>query len=150
MALKTEQRDIQGLAVTTTELPAMRSLKLLTKLGKVFGPLLASLPELKANKLSNEAIATAIGVALGKLDEADVSTLTRDILASTRVQVDHEKGPRVLDLNSEDRVNTVFEGKLDALLLTMAFALEVNFAAFFLGLRPGVVPPAAAGEKGDD
>jgi hypothetical protein len=144
MGLKTEEREINGLVVTTTELPAMRALKLLTRLGKVFGPMLAGLPDLKSGQLGNLAVATALGTALGRLEEADVSSLTRDILASTRVRVEHEKGPRVVELTSESSINTVFEGRLNDLLLTLAFALEVNFAAFFLGLRRDDAPQAGA------
>lgn len=148
MPLKTDDRDIGGLKVTTTQLPPMRALNLLTRLGKVFGPMLAQLPDLQAGKLSNEDIAMALGVALGKLEDGDVSKLTRDILITTRVQVEVNGQPRILELTDEQRINSAFEGKLEVLLQAMVFSLEVNFAAFFQGLLPAGASKAAVEEKG--
>ncbi len=159
----TKDREIDGLRVTTTQLPPMRALVLSKRVLPLVAPLLGALTPLvgeiapllgKAQTLE-EAMAAidpealkaalaaidvnAIGGALGTLSDADLADLTMKLLAATMVSVDGENH----SLLSENDINRVFSGRFAALLQTMWFSIEVNFFPTGVGAR-GASSPAAA------
>ena len=126
--IKTEQRDIRGLSVTSVQLPAMRSYGVFTRLGVVLGPALAALTEGGADLSNLEADLTGLGPAIGALlgGLAEDVPLVLALLQSTYVVVDGSK----IELTSEAKIDQAFSGNFLAMLMTLKFAIEVNFADF--------------------
>ena len=126
--IETKQRDIQGLQVTTVQLPAMRAYGVFSRLGAILGPALAELDIANVQGMSMSDDIGSLGPAVGKL-LAGLSTdtaLVLSLLQSTTVVVDEAK----IDLLSEAAINKVFTGNFLGLLATLKFAIEVNFADF--------------------
>ncbi len=127
--LRTERKKIEGLEVSTTQLPALRAFALLARLGKVIGPALS--------KMSGMNMESDIGPVLGELfanlDPAESSDLVLEVLISTQVIIDNRRE----ELNNQEAVDRVFGGNLKAMLLTMGFALKVNYSDFFGALGDG-------------
>lgn len=123
MGLRTETRTIDGLDVTTTQLPAMRASVLFAKLGRIVGPALA--------QLGTTNLGGLVGLVFQNLSPADVPALTQEILASTTVLLDSKAVP----LGQPGMIDLVFseQGRLPALLKVLRFSLEVNYSDFFDG-----------------
>jgi len=149
MALRTETREIAGVEVTSTQFPAMRSLRLMTRLGKVLAPLLGGLDgvDLKTLKMTSQIDLSALGRALSaafvQLAEQDAAQLALDILASSVALVD---GRRV-ELTSTAKIDGVFDGNLKGLLGAIRFAVEVNYGDFFSGAAPDADTPSSPEES---
>lgn len=120
MAVRTETRVIDGLEVTTTQLPAMRAGPLYARLGGANAPvpLLATL---------DPASVGGVQMLFSGLPPDDVGPLVREILASTHVI--HEG--KVTPLLADDPINRVFSGRFKLLLAVCWFSLQVQFADFF-------------------
>lgn len=128
MPLKIESKDINGLHVTTTQLPALRALNLLTRIGKIIAPILGSMPHVKSVKdLNTIALNAALGSLFAQLGEDEAARLARQILVATKVTVDG----KFIELTTDNAINLVFDGRLGDLFSVIGFALEVNFAGFF-------------------
>lgn len=129
MSLKTEARDIDGLHVTCSQLPAMRSYSVFTRLGKVLGPAIGALANATIEENVKDTDVKELAPAMAALLQglADDESLVYPLLATVSVKKD---GMDIL-LTDEANINLAFEGKFKALLLTLKFALEVNYADFF-------------------
>lgn len=139
MALRSETRTIDGLDVTTTQLPAMRSFVLLGKLLKIAGPALGELGEANIGKL--------VSMVAQSIDPAELPGLAREVLEQTTVISDG----RQVQLNSIPLIDNVFNGRLPTLLKVLRFALENGYSGFFDdgslnfdGLVPAAASPAQA------
>lgn len=140
MALKYEEREIDGLIVGTKQFPAVKGFKLFAKLGKMLSPVMAHLGALASGKdmkglerlLARDVtqLGPALKEAFTQLEEADADKFICDVLSSTRVQVNG----KWLDLSAMDRVNAAFEGRMDTMVKAALFALEVNYADFIGGV----------------
>lgn len=137
MALKTETRDIDGLTVTSTQLPAMRSFALMARLGKVIAPALGMVEGVSLTS-GIGALAPALAQLFAQLDGAEAESLAREVLASTSVVVDGRR----LELSRTEMINLAFEGRIKTMLATLKFALEVNYGDFFAGGLSGAAAPA--------
>lgn len=130
MAIETKTREIRGLQVHTTQLPVRKAYKLAPKIGMIIAPALGELPE----GLDLESDVSALGPAFSKLfsalDDAEQDNLMEALLQGTSVVV-----PNIgmLSLSTPEHIDTAFAGNLMALMQTLWFALEVNFADFFEG-----------------
>lgn len=127
--LRTERRKIEGLDVSTTQLPALRALSLLARLGDVIEPALS--------KLSGFSLESDVGPILGgvlsKLNEVDSNELVLQVLVSTQVIVDGRRE----ELTDKEAIDRTFGGNLKALLFTLGFVLKVNYEDFFKTLGGG-------------
>lgn len=148
MGLRHESRVIDGLEVTTAQLPVMRASALMARLGRVFTPALTKIGSLADLTLSDDvsALAPALMALFEQLDGGEAQALIRESLAGTSVIQDGKQIP----LSSEEAINLVFTGRLRTMLLVMKFALEVNYADFFdvgaLAKLKGRGAPAATKE----
>ncbi len=143
--LKSETRTIDGLEVTTTQLPVLRAFALFTKLGKVLAPALARAADLQLDPdMDVSALAPALGELFAQLDPADATQLAHDVLISTSVVADG----RITELSQSGAIDLVFGGRFLAFLKTMAFAIEVNFRDFFDGTLGSATLPG--NKKGSD
>lgn len=147
---KTEERTFAGengssVVAKTTQLPALRSFKLLARLSKLVGPALGSLKDIKL-KADVAALVPALMRLSETLDPDEIEGLAVQVLEGTIVVT----GGRAVPLQSIDAINGACAGDLMLLFRLMAFAVEVNFRDFFRGFSqtlgaksaPAVVPLA--------
>lgn len=130
MSVRTESREIDGLKVIVTQLPAMRAFAVFARMGKILGPALSELSGVGMGDLQNLGGKDigVIGPFLSKLTAglADDLDLALEVLKSVEVVMDGKK----FALLDEAAVNRAFSGRFMAMLATLKFALEVNFADF--------------------
>lgn len=115
MAQATEERTIDGVRVTLTQLPAMRALKLLPRLGKILAPVLGHL---------NTDVAAALPLLFDRLTGEELEDITKELLSTALA--DGKPLLQVMDL--------VFQGRPETVLKVLKFALEANYRGFFSGL----------------
>lgn len=148
MARKQKEEVIDGLKVHVTQLPAIRGLKLQLKIGKLIIPLISKLDD-GSKKTNNEKsiLDTNIDMnVLGKALEGLATKLSEDVFLSLVYQI--LEGTTVDNhlVDSEDKFNLVFEGKLLAMYKCLKLVLEVEFGDFLgvggigKSLKRGVEP----------
>jgi hypothetical protein len=123
--------DEQGsVLVKSTQLPATRAFKLMTRLGKLLGPVLG---QLKGVKLGSDTanLVPALGALFAVLEPDEADALMISILEGTLVVTNE-----AITLSSAAAIDKVFSGRLPMLLKVMSVAIEANFADFFRGLGP--------------
>ena len=131
-----EERDINGLTITTRQLTPMRAYRLLTKIGKVAGPIARALTPSVLAQIKGGDYAAALPIAMSvftALGDDEAEALALDVLRGTAVNVSEGGNPKLLQLENTDRINSAFQGNLKAMLGAMMFALEVNYKDFFSG-----------------
>ena len=133
MACQTVEKTLslggQERKITITQLPALRAVKLLTRLGRVAGPGLAMLASGDSGKLS-EALQTIFGA----LSDAEVEHLIAELLfEGARIEVAGQMVP------VKTAFATEFAGEMLAIVEAVKLALEVNYGSFFAGLA-GLIP----------
>ena len=135
MGLKTETRIIGGVKVKTTQFSALRSFRLLSRLGKVLAPSLAKVAGVDFNSgvenMELSSFLPALTDLLGNLDPDEGQKLIRDLLAGSTAEVDGKLFP----LDTDEQITLAFGGDLPALLSAARFALEVNYGDFFGAVR---------------
>lgn len=142
--IKTEKRDIRGLQVTVVQLPAMRAYSVFARLGAVLGPALSQLGDVDIRNIENEVekLGPAAGALLGGL--AQDTELVLAVLQSTSVVAPGANGElEKTDLLSETAVNKIYTGDFLALLLSIKFAIQVNYSDF-LAAGVAALPGKAA------
>lgn len=133
MALKTEVREIHGLTVTSTQLPPMRSVMLMTRMARLGLPAFAKMEGLTIGGLGQldlSALAPALAELFGRLSDRDAADLVRAILEGTSVR---EGNGKSVELINDGAIDTVFSGRLPALFAVVRFCVEVNYRDFFAG-----------------
>jgi len=138
--LRSETRTIEGLEVTTQQLPATRAYLLAAKLSKVLVPIASALK----GKTMGEALAApveSLAPMLERLDDATLDALMLESLKCTSVVTVDAKGASIkYDLTSKPMIDLAFGGNVAALFKTIGFAIEVNFRDFFAESVAGVWP----------
>lgn len=133
--LKTERRTIDGLDIQISQLPAMQSLLLWSRICGLAVPTLgdavASIPK---NQLSMQGLMDRsdgleiLGKALGGLFKAltpsELESLTRELLSTAQII----QNGRTADLMTV--FDEVFRGRIDSILKTLVFAIQVNYGSF--------------------
>lgn len=138
---ETRELEIGGKTYRVTQLPAMRSLKLLNRLGRVLGPALGTLA---GAATSSSGLS---GMDVGKLGEAAELLFDKlsekeleDIVLQLTELVECSDGEKSFVL-TKPHIDTLFQGDVGGLLKLVAFALEVNYGSF-LGELVGKLRPA--------
>jgi len=140
MSLQVETKTIEGLQVRTQQLPALRSFRLFNKLGKILAPVLTRVADLKISEdMEIGELAPALGELFAHIDPGESDTLAKEILAMTSVVYENKN----FELANEGAIDTIFTGRFKAFLMTMAFALQVNYQDFFADALGSVVPSAS-------
>src|SRR5262245_7391192 len=140
--LRSETRTIDGLEVTTQQLPATRAYRFAARLSKLLLPIAGAV---KGRSLDD---AMSLGVEtfaplLQQLDEPTLDALLLESLQCTSVMTVDAKGvPIKYDLTTKPMIDLAFGGNVGALLRTMMFAIEFNFRDFFsASVGPGLPTP---------
>ncbi len=129
MSTVIQEKEIDGYVFRVTQLPAMKSLRMFARLGKLFGPAitkgLAGMDIKDLSKLDVGLLGAAFGELFTSVSENDLESLTRDLLAATTI--DNVLLLPVIDLKLQGQPLTI--------LKLLAFALEVNYKSFFDAAR---------------
>lgn len=131
MTPATQTKTIAGLKVTSTKLPVMLALDILPELLGVLGPSFAALSTVKMTSNVGE-LGDAIGAIAARLTGGQLAALAPRLLAGTSIVVPDTSGkPQKIDLvGGTDAINAAFEGRANAFLPTLRFAVEVTFKDF--------------------
>lgn len=140
---RTEERvftDAEGdITVKSTQHAALPAFRLMGRLGKLLTPALSQFKGVKF-KSDVSSLAPVLAALFERLDPAESDSLAIQVLCNTLVVA----GGKAVTLTSADAINQVFSGRLLSMFKVMAFAVEVNYKDFFLGLPSGVAEPKAA------
>lgn len=149
MALATRERTIDGISLTTQQLPVLRATALSVKIVRQLGPFVSAAKQVDlqsvAHALDGNAaeIAPMIGEAMARLDEREFLEIARLLLAETVAVTDGQK----YKLDKDSSIDAAFAGRLDAFLKALAFSVEVNFQSFFDGVRGAIEKLRALAEE---
>jgi hypothetical protein len=142
--IKSESKTIEGIQVTTTQLPAMRAFKLFFRLVRLIGPTLGALGDFDPKtdlKDVMKVMSPAFMTSFASLDPDEATALACAILENTTAFL---PGQGNLQLNGQAALDAVFSGRIKTLLNVVVFAVQINFADFFDGVAPAT-PPSAPG-----
>src|SRR5579859_3153297 len=118
-------KEINGVAFTVRQLPAMRALRMLNRLARTIGPAMASLGA-SGGTFDFESLATALAKLGDKLTDQELEGITRELLEGTTFQPsDGSPGGALLP-----QFDVALQGKPDVTLKLLAFALEANYGNF--------------------
>lgn len=133
MALKTQEREIDGVKYRVTQLGAVDGRAVLLRLLKAFGP--------SAAAMLGDNIAEA--VAKLNLSEDDLSYFCQQFGQKTFVVLG-DKTPRLDNVFDEH-----FAGRYRAMILWLGFAVEVNFADFLSDKAAAMLAGIAAAPQSE-
>jgi hypothetical protein len=119
MSTATLERDIDGRRYAVTQLPAMRALRLLNRLGRIAGPALVGLVE--GASAPPGALGLAAEGVFERLSDEELEALVKELLSSARVD-----GKELLP-----QFDLHFQGRMGTLFRVLSFALEANYGGFF-------------------
>lgn len=142
MALKMEEKTIDGVNYTISQIGATRSVKLLARLGRVFGPALARVfavvekvdptKSIKEQEIDLVAAGAVFQSLFSSLDDAEIDGLLRELFANVAATGSVEAcgflGAFEGDLK---KIDAHFGGRVDALFRVAFASLEVNYGSFF-------------------
>lgn len=124
MSQVTQEREIDGMSFAVTQLPGMRGLKLLARLGRVLGPAVAKALAGASNGLKGEVDFEVMGEAVGtlfeRLTEKELEEVTRELLQAATV----DNRPLLQGFD------VTMQGKTLTILKVLLFAFEVNYGSF--------------------
>ncbi len=124
--LKTASIELGDLKFTTQQFAAMHGLGVMVNLVRLLGPTIATL--LGADQKSDlSTLAPQLSAALGVLKPEDMKNLVSAMLEETTVVLNGS----FVQLNSTERIDRVFSGKLQHLFKVFAHSIEVNYGDFF-------------------
>lgn len=133
--------EIDGLDVTSHKFPVFEALRLKAKLVRVVMPILSSSTSALDGIGSVEDLMNAdtdqlgpIGLAIAEaLEPKQLTALFLDCLRTTNVTIDGPKGPRIIELTSESKINGVVDDVV-TLWKIVYFALKATFGDFIEGV----------------
>lgn len=122
--IETHEKIIDDFNVTVTEMPAMRALRLQTKLFKIIGSPLAELLKIKQDDedSENNCFSRAVAILCQNLNENEFENLVIELCLCVRVNGIEMKKPYI---------DIAFTAKLNTLFKILAYVIEVNYADFF-------------------
>lgn len=148
---KQDTREVNGLQLTTIQLPSTRGSRLRFRLIKLVGPAVGALAAgLKGKKVETledlkaldvGVLAPAIMAVAQQLDEALHDALLLQLLCCSTVTGEGPNGKVKVDLTSISAFDQAFGGDVDALWAAAKASLEVNLGGFFDGRSGAGEPP---------
>lgn len=137
----TISREIGGRTFHVTKLPGQRSLLLMARILRVFGPALSKaigggvssgqeFTTIAKARINLEKVAAGFGDLLAQLSEAEVKHVTWELLWNTTVEA--ESGERA-KLNPS-LYDVLFQGRIGDQLKLLYFGFEVQYGPFSGGL----------------
>lgn len=134
--IKTVSERIDDIDFKTTQLPAMQSFTLLTRLTKVAGPVFTALGTMQGQGDLLELV-PLLSHALKDMNPEEMTALALEVLKGTSAVVqDPLRGTRQIDLLTPPSVDLVFSGRLLTMLKVMLHAIKTNYGDFLPGSDP--------------
>lgn len=131
---KSETKEIDGLKVTVAQLPPRKGFKVAAKLFKFVAPALAEMqPDQEVDMGKLQPVLMGM---LRDIDDDELERIMTDVFATAYVVREVDGKLAKFELNSGDKIDAAFEGKLPAMFQSVMFAIEVNFGNFFDGDAP--------------
>lgn len=128
------EREIDGVLFRVSQLPFPKARSVALRLAKVMGPVLEAIPTLQGGP---QAILSAIPKAIDSLSEKALEALEDDLAEGCSFSTDG--GKKWPLMSNEAARHGLFEGSFVLYAKWLAFAVEVNFADFFVAFA---APPA--------
>lgn len=122
--IETHEKMIDDFNVMVTEMPAMRALRIQTKLLKIIGSPLSELLKIKPDDedSENNCFSKSVTILCQNLNENDFENLVLELCLCVRVN-GHEMKKSFIDITFTAKLNTLFK--------ILAYVIEVNYADFF-------------------
>lgn len=142
--IETKSTSIDGVEFVTTQFDAFTALEVLAKLAKVAGPLLSMLGGMNPDTPLS-SIGPQLAQAFQGLKPSEASDLVLDLLKQTQAIMRDKTGAlRVVELNTKDRINQVFSGRLKLMFQAVGHSIGANFGDFTAGSDASAPAPATA------
>lgn len=124
--IETKEQVIGNSTYQVTQLPAMRALRMQSKLLKLLGPSFAQMlvksKEDKDDDEVDQCLPLAVSLLVNQLEEKTLENLVLELTQGVRKD-GYELKKEIIDLE--------FAGNLNELFMLLKFILEVNYADFF-------------------
>lgn len=130
--LKTEEQEIDGLRVITTQFPAMYAFKLLARLAKSIGPVMSTFQGVSLNTDLAD-LGPQLSSALSSFDPDEADKLVLEVLKCTSIWLTDGPAHKV-ELSDRTKVDEAFSGRIMTMFKVLGFALKVNFSDFVTGI----------------
>ena len=137
MARKIQDTVIDGITYSVTTVGAKKGSKVLARLFKVLGPILALNGKVTEDNILQKG-GEALGEVLRDLREEDLDFFVDTFAGHTEVVLAADKRPQ-LSLILDDH----FDGRYEELFAWLKFCVQLNFPSFFKLGTPKVDTPAA-------
>lgn len=140
MALETKTKTIDGFAVSVTQLPAKRAMRLFHRLTQIGIPgFVQSLGGVVGSdsQIDFKSIGASLEGVMSKLDVEQFEGIRDELLYATLVD----------DKPLLQHMDGMFAGKISTIYKVMLFALEANYADFFDAARGAFTGLGALGAK---
>lgn len=125
------EKTIDGITLTVTQLPAMKSMKFFREVVDTFGPALTSLGDLSDGGDTDIAMfKPVIQSLMMSLSEEKLEMMTRKLLGDSLVLTE---GKYIGLFAGEGIFDVIFQGKVFTIFKFLRFALEVNYGDFIEG-----------------
>lgn len=135
------QKTIDNIKFTVQPFTAIEALRLKSvlfqKLIPSLGQILGGLGEIDKNKgiedinLDGNSITNALDKLFSELTEEDFISLIKRFLTNTIAEAKVGDKNQAIQINSEDAINAVFQGKLFTIYKVIVLVLEANYPDFF-------------------
>lgn len=141
MSRKSDETEIDGIKIKTTQLRPRAAAQLAARLLKYLAPVLGQLKP--TDEVDMSLLAGAMRSIMMDMSEEDLDAVVCKSLVGTIAIRNDEKGePAKYELADPSQIDLAFAGKLGAMFKTVQWVLGVNYADFFDGA--GQVPAPAA------
>lgn len=131
MALKTGEKEINGVTFVVSQLGALEGSKTLLKLTKAVGPAIGTVARAVMAGAQGTEVLNAVLSSLQSLPENEFEALVKTFAASTKVKRPFTAGGKTIDQKLVDCIDDVLGGDYESLIAWLIFAVSVNYADFF-------------------
>ena len=132
MNLKQEKITVDDIEFVTQQFTAMRGLELMGRLVKVLGPTFGALASANPDA-EIDSLAPVLAVALKDFDQKELTSLVLDVLNGTTAHIKSSLGVQPYQLDSKEKLDLVFSGRLKAMFKVAIHAIKVNYGDFLDG-----------------
>ena len=122
--IETHEKIIDDFKIMVTEMPAMRALRIQTRILKIIGAPFCELVNINIDdeQSQHSCFSKAVNLLCQNLNEIEFENLVIELCQSVRVD-GHEMKKALIDITFTAKLNTLFK--------ILIYILEVNYADFF-------------------
>ncbi len=132
MSRKTDNTEIDGIKLKTTQLQPRAAAKLAARLLKYLAPVLGQLKP--TDEVDMNLLAGALRQIMFDMSDEELDAVVCKTLACTIAIRNNDKGePEKFEMADPAQIDLAFAGKLGAMFKAVQWVLGVNYADFFDG-----------------